>query len=95
MTIVGDSYGAQRARAIGYLASVLPFGAVLGPTVGGLIVDHFGWRWTFGFNLSVGFAACVISIALLPRGAPRRTGAGPAGHRPDRARRHRGRVRAH
>ncbi len=71
MTIVGDSYGTQRARAIGYLSSVLPFGAVLGPTVGGLIVDHFGWRWTFGFNVPVGFAACVLSIALLPRGARR------------------------
>jgi EmrB/QacA subfamily drug resistance transporter len=71
MTIVGDSYGPQRARAIGYLSSVLPFGAVLGPTIGGLIVDHLGWRWTFGFNVPVGATAAVLSLVLLPRGARR------------------------
>ena len=42
-----EKFPNSRARAIGLFSSVLPFGAVLGPTLGGLIVEFAGWRWTF------------------------------------------------
>lgn len=66
--IIGDVYGAGRARAIGFFASLIPFASVLGPTVGGLIVDTIGWRWTFGINGPLALIACVLGFALLPKG---------------------------
>ncbi len=66
--IIGDVYGENRAKAIGFFASLTPFASVLGPTVGGLIVDTIGWRWTFGINGPLSIVACVLGFALLPRG---------------------------
>lgn len=65
-SLLAHVYGRGRMRAIGYYSSLMPFGAVLGPVVGGLIVDHFGWRWTFGFNVPLGLAVAVVALALLP-----------------------------
>jgi EmrB/QacA subfamily drug resistance transporter len=67
-SIIGDVYGEGRARAIGFFASLIPFASVLGPTVGGLIVDTIGWRWTFGINGPLSLLACVGAFALLPAG---------------------------
>lgn len=66
--IIGDVYGENRAKAIGFFASLTPFASVLGPTVGGLIVDTIGWRWTFGINGPLSIVACALGFALLPRG---------------------------
>ncbi|MGE0227017.1 MAG: MFS transporter [Dehalococcoidia bacterium] len=65
-SLLGHVYGRGRMRAIGYYSSLMPFGAVLGPVVGGLIVDHFGWRWTFGFNVPLGIAVAAMALAMLP-----------------------------
>lgn len=65
-SLIGHVYGKSRMRAIGFYSSLMPFGAVLGPVVGGLIIDHFGWRWTFGFNAPLGLAVAVAAFALLP-----------------------------
>jgi EmrB/QacA subfamily drug resistance transporter len=40
---------------------------VLGPTIGGLLIDHAGWRWIFYVNLPIGIAATVAAIRLLPK----------------------------
>lgn len=65
-SLVGHVYGNSRMRAIGYYSSLMPFGAVLGPTVGGQIIEHFGWRWTFGFNVPLALSVALIALALLP-----------------------------
>jgi EmrB/QacA subfamily drug resistance transporter len=65
-SLLAHVYGHGRMRAIGYYSSLMPFGAVLGPVAGGLIVDHFGWRWTFGFNVPLGLAVAVFALAMLP-----------------------------
>lgn len=68
ISLIGEAYGVGRTRAIGFFSSLIPFGAVLGPVVGGVIVDHFGWRWTFGISVPMGLVACVAGFALLPVG---------------------------
>jgi EmrB/QacA subfamily drug resistance transporter len=68
ISLIGEAYGAGRTSAIGFFSSLIPFGAVLGPVVGGVIVDHFGWRWTFGVSVPMGVVACVASSAFLPVG---------------------------
>ncbi len=61
MTIVADLYpAAERGKIQGYLASVWAFSAVVGPLVGGFIVDEFSWRWVFWLNVPVGIAAAAI-----------------------------------
>jgi EmrB/QacA subfamily drug resistance transporter len=39
---------------------------VLGPTLGGLIVNDWGWRWIFYVNIPVGVALIVGAFTLVP-----------------------------
>jgi MFS family permease len=48
--------------------------AVVAPTVGGLLLDAWGWRATFGVNLPLGIATLVLGALFFPR----RTGLEPA-----------------
>ena len=66
MTIVGDLYSVARAGKIqGWLASVWALSAVLGPLVGGLIIQHFSWAWIFWMNLPIGVLAAAGFWAYL------------------------------
>jgi EmrB/QacA subfamily drug resistance transporter len=63
MTIIGDIFTLeQRARMQGVFSSVWGISSVLGPLLGGTMVDNIGWRWIFYLNLPVGILA-VIMIA--------------------------------
>lgn len=37
-----------------------------GPTLGALVVEHFGWRWAFFINLPVGIVSFTIARRVLP-----------------------------
>lgn len=45
---------------------VASLGMLLGPLLGGIITDHFSWRWIFWVNAPVGFLALLLSIKMLP-----------------------------
>jgi MFS family permease len=51
-------------------AALVGIGLVLGPTVGGQIVEHVSWRWVFLVNLPLGGAALAAAWWALPRRAP-------------------------
>jgi len=53
--------------ALGVQAAAQAVGLALGPTVGGLLVSTWGWRWVFGINVPVGIVAVVAGVLLLPR----------------------------
>ena len=61
-------------KAFGIFGPVIGLAAVLGPIVGGALVDWnlagSGWRLVFLVNLPVGLLAIVGSILLLPRTEP-------------------------
>jgi EmrB/QacA subfamily drug resistance transporter len=66
-TIVGDVVApARRGRYLGVFGAVFGATSVLGPLVGGLIVDHASWRWVFYVNLPIGLVALVVTQAFLP-----------------------------
>ena len=69
ISLIGEVYGAGRTRAIGLYASMMPFGAVLGPVVGGVIIEFAGWRSTFAINAPIGALACLLAFLVLPPGA--------------------------
>ena len=58
-TIVGDIYSKEeRAKIQGYLSSVWGISAIMGPALGGLLVEFASWRYVFWVNVPIG----VLSI---------------------------------
>lgn len=49
-----------------YLAS-FSVAQLLGPTVGGVLAEHAGWRWVFWFNVPIGLACLAWGAWALPR----------------------------
>ncbi|MBP0443217.1 MFS transporter [Roseomonas sp. SSH11] len=66
LTIVGDLYSVrERAKIQGWLASIWGISSVLGPLVGGLIIQNTSWAWIFWMNLPVGVLAAAGFVAFL------------------------------
>jgi len=70
MAAVGDLVSPrERARYQGYIAAVFAVATVIGPLVGGLLVQHASWRWVFYVNLPLGLVALGGLRLWLPVGA--------------------------
>lgn len=64
VTIIGDLYpGAERARVQGLLSSMWAIAAIVGPALGGIIVQTVGWPWIFELNVPLGIIT-VLGITL-------------------------------
>lgn len=68
-TIAGDIYSVkERAKIQGWLSSVWGISAILGPTLGGIIVEHTSWRWIFVINIPLGLIAlALIKVHLIEK----------------------------
>ena len=65
-TIVGDIYSAaERARIQGYISGVWGVAAVIGPTLGAFLVEHFSWSLVFWINLPIGAVTVVMFSRFL------------------------------
>ncbi|MFE6922404.1 MFS transporter [Nocardia sp. NPDC057663] len=56
----------QRARAIGVWAAVFGLSMAVGPTLGGALVDWFGWRSVFWIAVPVVVVALVLTMLVVP-----------------------------
>jgi EmrB/QacA subfamily drug resistance transporter len=73
MAAVGDLVAPrERGRYQGYIAATFALATIIGPLVGGLLVEHASWRWVFFVNLPVGAAALTALSLRFPGARPRR-----------------------
>ncbi|MEK7728107.1 MAG: MDR family MFS transporter [candidate division KSB1 bacterium] len=50
----------QRGKVQGLFSSLWAIASIIGPVLGGYVVEHFSWRWTFYLNLPLGLLALVF-----------------------------------
>jgi EmrB/QacA subfamily drug resistance transporter len=77
MAAVGDLVPPrERGRYQGFIAATFAVTTIVGPLVGGALVQHAGWRWVFFVNLPVGLVALAgLGLRLPSPPAGRREGA--------------------
>jgi DHA2 family multidrug resistance protein len=65
--------GRERAQALGIWSSVFAASAVVGPLLGGPIIDDLGWRWVFLINIPVGLLGLLMALVFVPESKGRQT----------------------
>lgn len=58
--------GAERARAFAVWGACLGVALTLGPIVGGVITNYWGWRWIFLVNIPASVALVLAVLAYIP-----------------------------
>jgi EmrB/QacA subfamily drug resistance transporter len=62
LALIGQEFhGRDRATAIGVWGATIGAGVAVGPLVGGLLTEHFGWEWIFFINVPIGLVAIVLT----------------------------------
>src|SRR4051812_15486063 len=68
MTILTRAAGPQRVgRVMSIIGVPMLLGPIVGPILGGWLVDDVSWRWIFFINIPIGIAALTLSLRVLPR----------------------------
>jgi EmrB/QacA subfamily drug resistance transporter len=66
-TILAQAAGPRRmGRVMSIIGVPMLLGPVLGPIIGGLIVDTVTWRWIFYVNVPIGVVALILAFRILP-----------------------------
>lgn len=60
----------ERGRALGISGMLVSIGIVIGPSLGGFIVDQWSWRWIFMVNLPIGIVGTAAAYRFVPSVAP-------------------------
>jgi EmrB/QacA subfamily drug resistance transporter len=62
----------RRGAAFGVWGAVAGLATIAGPTLGGLLVTAFDWRWIFFVNLPIGAAVLAVTFFIIPGFQPGR-----------------------
>jgi EmrB/QacA subfamily drug resistance transporter len=72
MSLIAKSFlePKARAQALGIWSSSFAVSAVIGPLLGGYLIDNFSWRMIFYINLPIGLAGLAMTLLFLPHDKP-------------------------
>ncbi len=59
-------------QAQGYMTTAHHVGFIMGPSIGGFMIDYLSWRWSFFFLVPIGLCGTALALANLKRRAPAR-----------------------
>jgi EmrB/QacA subfamily drug resistance transporter len=67
LAVIGDLFTpAERGKYQGLFGAVFGLAALVGPALGGIITDNFGWHWIFYINLPIGLISLLVVSRVLP-----------------------------
>ena len=67
MAVITRTFPAdQRGRALSLWGAVAGIATLVGPILGGVLVDGLGWEWIFFVNVPVGVVGLVLAARLVP-----------------------------
>jgi EmrB/QacA subfamily drug resistance transporter len=73
LTIIGDIFALkERVKVQGLFSGVWGLSSIIGPALGGVIVDHFSWRWVFYINIPFGLLSAFLLIIALKENVERK-----------------------
>lgn len=65
--LIADEYKRHRAQAIGLISSVMPIGSIVGPNLGGFLLQNWSWRAMFFINIPIGIVLVLGFIFFMPK----------------------------
>ena len=66
--MMAEAAGPKRmGRVMSIVAVPAMLAPILGPTIGGLILDNTSWRWIFYVNMPIGIIAVIAALRILPK----------------------------
>jgi EmrB/QacA subfamily drug resistance transporter len=69
--MMAEAAGPKRmGRVMSIVAVPAMLAPILGPTLGGLILDNVSWRWIFFVNVPIGVIAVIAALRILPTVRP-------------------------
>jgi EmrB/QacA subfamily drug resistance transporter len=72
--MMAEAAGPKRmGRVMSIVAVPAMLAPILGPTIGGLILDNVSWRWIFFVNVPIGVIAVIAALRVLPTVEPQKT----------------------
>jgi EmrB/QacA subfamily drug resistance transporter len=67
LSIIGDIFPpSERGKYQGFFGAMFGIAFLIGPAIGGLITDNFGWHWIFFVNIPLGLIVLVVIWRTLP-----------------------------
>jgi EmrB/QacA subfamily drug resistance transporter len=75
MMIMAQVAGPQQmGKVMGIVSMPAMIAPILGPVVGGVILEHLHWSWIFFVNVPIGLVAFVLGWRMLPHTEPSKAG---------------------
>lgn len=56
----------ERGRALGFIGTMVALGSLAGPSLGGILVNAYGWPSIFLINIPIGVIGFILALVIIP-----------------------------